>query len=511
MEFSKKIDALLTLTATTNAKLAQAVNVDRSQISRMRTGSRERPRKNDIIRQMADYFSKHCTDEYRLSALEKLTNDLRIHMDTSEEHLSTILFDWLCSNEDTSAKTSTERFIYKIDKFSSNDMENQPLRTMMPDNHLAGHGDFVIYNGNSGKRRAMLDFFSLILSSDARQRLLVSSDEKSDWYFEDSHFSQLLSNEISACVKKGIPITHIYTANRDLDIAIHTIEQWIPGYMLGNIRQYYYPMHRDKLYRRTFFIMPGVAALYSSSLSAQSECHMTILTIAENAINNYAMEFSDVLSLCKPMTTVYTAETGNELFARMEKISAETSDSILKFFSLPSHTMPNTIMERICKEANYPLNNKVYENYLYSIRSRMKSLENYHTLDIIKLAPIDEIRRGEVLIPHASFFLGASCYYSPSEYREHLQAIVDDLISHKNYDVIISQSSKLDSLAVFGIGYNTAIIFKQGDPVVILEIDEPQFACALIEFLYDFAEKERGKQNKQDTIDFLKNYISQIY
>lgn len=505
MEFYRKIDALLTLTSTTNAKLANAINIDRSQISRMRTGARERPKKNDILKLMAKYFAKHCLDEYRISALEKLTYDYRIRVDTSEDVLAAVLFEWLCTDEDIQ-----QPIVYHIGQFSTKNTELQLESKEESQHWFPENQDFVVYYGNAGKRQATKDFFNMLVSASSTQKLLVSSDERNEWFFENHNFTQMISKDFYACVKKGISCTQICTLSQDLDIALYTVRQWISGYMLGNLRQYYYPMHRDKLYRRTLMVIPGVAALYSSSLSNQTESYMTILTTVQDAVESYSKEFYDLLAFCKPMTTIYTSETADKLLSSTKRIQEELGESIFKFSSLPTHTFPLSIIEQICKPINSSLANKVYENYLNGAKARAKSLQNYRSVDIIKLVPIEQVRAGKVEISDSGFFSNSPYYYTPGLYKEHLQYVVDELEQYRNYEVIISESSDLDSLVLFGIGANTAIIVKQNDPCAVIEINEPNFACSFTEFLQHFAEKERKNKSKQETISILKKYISQI-
>lgn len=510
MEFYKKIDALLTLTSTTNAKIAAAINIDRSQISRMRTGARKRPRKNDIIRLIAKYFAKYCKDEYRLSALEKLTYDYRVHAGVSEDLLETIIFEWLCTDEDIQKMSSTERFLYQVEQFSANDFEAQTDFEKVGRNGTEQSGEYIIYYGNSGKRQAALDFFNIALSAKAVQRLLVSSDEPDEWVFEDSSFTKLIENASRLCVESGIVSTQIYTLSQDLDFALYTVRQWIWGYNKGNISQYYYPMHRDKLYRHTLMVIPKVAALCSASLGFKTESYMTVLTRIPDVVESYTKEFYDLLSFCKPMTTVYTAETEEKLFERLESLQAESKESIFKFSSLPTHTMPKAIMEHISSRENSHIANKAYENYKRGFKSREKSLEKYKSLDIIKLAPIEQVRAGRVEIPHTDLFSSHTYFYTADLYKQHLQFIADELENNENYDVIISEASDMDSLSICGIGTNTAIIVKSTEPFMVIEIDEPRFVCSFIEFLQDIAKKERKKTSRQQTLENLKEYIERI-
>ena len=56
MQFYEKLIFLQNLTQVTNRMLAHEIQVDPSQISRLRTGARGIPRNRDLIKAMSSYF-----------------------------------------------------------------------------------------------------------------------------------------------------------------------------------------------------------------------------------------------------------------------------------------------------------------------------------------------------------------------------------------------------------------------------------------------------------------------
>ena len=72
MEFADKLNYLMRRTDATNKELAQAISVDRSLISLLRTGKRGMPRNQEHIQNMAHFFAKNVTADYQRRALAEL-------------------------------------------------------------------------------------------------------------------------------------------------------------------------------------------------------------------------------------------------------------------------------------------------------------------------------------------------------------------------------------------------------------------------------------------------------
>lgn len=63
--FAQKLDFLMSLTNTHNIELAQAIDVDASAISRLRSGKRKLPKTQDFLPTMGAFFAKQLINEYQ--------------------------------------------------------------------------------------------------------------------------------------------------------------------------------------------------------------------------------------------------------------------------------------------------------------------------------------------------------------------------------------------------------------------------------------------------------------
>ena len=93
--FAEKLNVLMRLTSTTNSRLATAINVDPSLISKLRSGARTVSVKSDYLLPMSAYFGSKCADSYRsLTLLELIGADFGGDMVSS-------LVRWFLDDEKT--------------------------------------------------------------------------------------------------------------------------------------------------------------------------------------------------------------------------------------------------------------------------------------------------------------------------------------------------------------------------------------------------------------------------
>jgi len=506
MIFSEKLSALLALTMTKNSELARAIHIDQSQISRMKSGAREQPRKPQLTRLMADYFAKRCSDEYHLSALADLTGNFRIQGDITEHQLSDILFDWLNTKDEIKPKTRAEHFLYSISQYNA-DQSGECI--FESENWQPQEGDFAIYYGNEGKRQAIADFSKMISSTGKAYNILIVSDECQDWLCEDAKYEALFSQRLHAHVQAGCTFTHISAPTSNIDEALRTIQRWLPAYVTGAIREYYYPWLRDKLFRRTIFVVPGLGALYSESIGDTAPSRMTTFTTVPEVVETYAQKFEDYLALCKPMLEIFTEETMDKLPPYISSIIGGHDKRLHKFSSLPTYMLPSEIMENICKQEGTKIAKQCYDFHLYSAETMEKALKNHKIENMICLASPDAVRNGKVPIPNALLFK-KPYFYTVEEYKAHLQNIIDKLESTEKYNVIITNKAAENSLIIFVQGSERAVLIKAENPFTMVNVIESRLASAFCDYLSIMADAERHKQSRQGTIKQLKEYIASL-
>ena len=153
MKFHDKLNLLMTLQNIPNNKLAKALSLDPSLISRWRNGSRDLPKHSEYIESIAHYFVSNYKDKSRLCEL------LNIEYDNNTTPLSVIqnhLKAWLL-DEQSANGALVSRFIERLNQIKPS-IATSPLPEFVT---LAAHGKKLsveTYQGNAGKREAVIRF-----------------------------------------------------------------------------------------------------------------------------------------------------------------------------------------------------------------------------------------------------------------------------------------------------------------------------------------------------------------
>mgnify|MGYP000989947420 FL=1 len=155
--FAERFDALMNIAEVSNSLLSRAVHINSSHIGRLRTGARPLPKKHEYLEPMCRYLAEHIKKEYQCSALQKLTGigDAAFN---SVEHMARYLEQWLLETENDTAATTGRlisgfsRVVFSPAAAPGNlSVEEAPRK-------YARH----LY-GNAGKRKAVEQFFLMIL------------------------------------------------------------------------------------------------------------------------------------------------------------------------------------------------------------------------------------------------------------------------------------------------------------------------------------------------------------
>lgn len=508
MDFSEKFSALLSLTATKNVTLARAINIDTARISRMKTGVRKMPVKTALIRDISSYFASRFDSDYRLSALYELTSDVRLQMTVTEPSLASIIYDWLVS-PDMTPKSQTSRFLDRIGAFSM-----QGLGEVLPENkaHSPTLGDtgFIAYYNNEGKRQAVRDLTAFILALDAPCLIRVFTDESLDWVYEDSAFTRELAGYVGQVVQKGCRIQRVRPPDLSTESVFRSMERWLPAYMAGVLKIFYYPWTRDDLHRRTMVIIPGHIAMHSDSLAGQRECPMTVLTTDTKTVQLTDEHYSRILERCRPMMGVYTVDTTVKPAERLEAIEAIEDFGVYKSDRLSAHTMPAELLALIRRRGT-PCVQKMCDCLERGIALRAKVLERHIITDIISLPDLEQVLSGCAEIPGTKMSPDDCLYYTPEEYRLHLERILWYLENHSHYQALLLDKPLFENTDVYIKGDSYALLIKKEAPFALFEITERILASSLCEYLRHLMKDQLRLTLRTETVGRLQKELRRLH
>jgi len=508
MEFYEKLDFLMNITNTTNSALGQKVKIDPSYISRLRRGKRRALKEENIISSMAEYFANHCTDPYQLKSISDTLNNSE-PIDNANE-LQKAIVNWLIEDNTDEIK-AIETF---MDNFADTKDNNKLIKMDMKSKEknyskILPNENISIYYGVEGKRQAAEIFLQEVINSEIGQKLLLYSDEPTDWMSDRPDFTVRWTKLMIGILSKGIKIKIIHTISRDLDEMLKAINQWMPLYMTGLIEPYYYPKKRDGIFKQTMFICPDVSAVISNSVGNSIDYSPNLLIGDKDAIKAYSEVFNQYLSQCKQLIKIFSSKNKDSYLETLLCFEKEKSNTIIKTESLSILTMPENISLKILSRIGRS-NTDIIEyqkNRLHTFRQHLKDNFFY---EIVPKLDLGAIKNGKIKVSFSDLMNGETVYYTQEEYIQHLENLIYLLETYENFHIKLTESS--DSNYIIYVKEDVGVInAKTMVPSVAIAINEINLIATFWDFLRNIiGEKVFYNPNNMEEIKNLKEYINKI-
>ena len=505
MTFAEKLVFLMQLTSTSNKHLAEAVKVDPSLISLLRTGRRDAPRNTAHIKAMAAYFSKKIEGNYQRIALSEALGrkHLQILMDTDQ--LAGILLEWL-----TDGSNQVGQFLNTFERFS---LESPDSGTESNSEEFGQKMDLPnsAYYGNEGKRGAVKAFLDFLISRDTPGTILFSTDESFDWLYEDSKYLSQLKEGLLILLQRGFRVCRIASPIYTTEQAFDSMAQLIPLYLTGQVESYYYPRLRDNVFRRTFIILPETAAVISNSLNGQPMSRATIFIRDKRLTSAYAAEFKDFLSRCLPMMTTYsTAGSADELLRCISQFESDKGNRIQQSISLSSISSPPELIVKAVEGLPAGEAATIVDSLTRSQQLFRQSLEEYEIIDIHSIATAKEVRAGTVQMSNGYLSQQPPICYTPETYVMHLQSILELMEQYENYCAVLRPRDPKNHSLMVKDG-RQAILLRPDTPLTVFEVSQPNIAEACREYLMRIIKSNyTPEMQRQNTMSQLRQLISEL-
>lgn len=509
MTFAEKLDLLMNITRTTNSLLAHNISLDASFISRLRRGVRTPAESAGYIPAMARYFARLCNTDYQIAALiEAIKKSSHVKPHESET-MENLLLQWLLEKMPDHLG-SIDDFLKEVGRFqfkkpvpATSDIaaliEPSPLK------------DVEIFFSIEGKRTAVLQFLSLVIQNKTPQTLLLYSNEDLSWLSEDPAYFTRWAALMLQVLKNGNRIKMIHTINRDFDEMLTGIKGWVPIYMTGSVEPYYCPKTRDGIFRRTLFIAPQTAAVTSSSVRDGIQNTANLLFTCQEAIQALHSEYNDFLTLCRPLMRIFNPFNPGSYLETLTEFEAEKGHTILKTNTLSSITMPAPLALRHTDH----LANAAAESMLAYQKEKasrfLALLEDHCFTEILTLPDLETVQQGNAVMGFSDMPGGIPAYYTPEEYKEHLENVVRLLKTHKNYHIRLTADKQLDGSMLYakeGVG---VLVGKTTSPSVIFAVNESNMTSAFWDYMNTHLLKDtEEKYDRRHTISRLESFAAQL-
>lgn len=273
MVFAEKLKLIMQLTQTTNSRLAAAINVDPSLISRLKSGDRFVSSKSDYLSNMAEYFGSKCNDSFRsLTMLEILGAGFG-------EDIVFALERWFLDESIEPKKESISEF-YSPLSGRKNKIRNEK---------------YSYFHGTDAMSRAA-GFINDLAEQNGKVKVIkMLSDCNNGRGSVD--LLECCAETILSQAENGTEIIRVVPNFTDMQCAINDIFTGFSILEECRLECYYYHNFKEGVFNNRLLVIPDAAVMVSESVS-ENGVEPTIVITDKKAVGDYDKLFDEYISYC---------------------------------------------------------------------------------------------------------------------------------------------------------------------------------------------------------------------
>ena len=461
------------ITNTSNTTLASAVGIDNSAVSLYRNGKRKCPRNKEVLKKMADYFAGSIKLNYQRKALALAADYSRFNHSRPVSEYSQMLYLWL--TDELPVQNDLVDSILNENVSSSSTDYIQGIRTI----DVVPNATSVLYR-SEGKKQSILSFVNYLLTLDNPKTIYVWVDDDVYSIFDNKEIIASLHELIIRLLDYGYEICQISPSPVNTTQFFEEFFYWVPAYLTGRVKSYYYPRMRDNLFSKISIVYPGYAAVYSDSLSSIPDKTFTVLTAESAIVSIKEIEFKTFLSYCRPTMNIY--ESAEDVSTCFHRFLSTPVAHIQKGLSLPPATMPDELVTQFLNDNPDSLGVSMRIAY-----QRDKMYDNLRNVDICPLATVNQVLSGRVPVIFPVVKQEVPIYYTPRTYALHLKNILEIMDTYPDYFFVPIEYNPDDNVCIIVNEGSEALLVRTALPSMVLDFNHPQLVQNFQEYLYRIA------------------------
>jgi len=513
MQFSEKINLLMKMANTTNTKLANALGIDPSLVSRWRTGAREPSDDSRYIQLIGIYFATQARQDFQRVALLELTGHQMEDKNVSETLIAEYLTRWLMGESKISVK-SIQVLLDSIGTAGS--ISHAIQEVSIPAEPMGEPVHTLSFSGINGMRSAVIKLLIQAMSTPEKGRkLYLYSDESMDWIIENPEFLKQWVFLMSTCIRRGMRIEVIHTLSRDSNELAIAVQRWLPFYMTGAIVSYYYPHKRDDMFKHTSFTLEGCCTVFSTSVRGQNRDTVQYVYSQDAAIVAGAQEgFLRQLALCKPLVRTFIGKETRRYVDETLTLFSGTSTNGVGLQGLMLSAMQPALLEKMLRRnaAEESLIQELVAQQEKRIDTMKAHLKDKTFQMVISLPRITDVLKGKVVAIIPELLLQHPVSYLPMEFHEHLRGIIELLEEFELLDlVIIPNKHMLHNVQIFAMQNSGMLVLKHNDPKFVFISEQKDLISAMIGYIRQVASRvPKREKNKAYVTEKLREFAKRV-
>lgn len=474
MPFAEKLSFLIHITKTSNKELAAALSVDPSMISLMRTGKRKLSKNPEQAKKMALFFAKRCPAAFQRQALSEMLGQASISPSMPTEMLASSLESWLQGESDSIAGT----FLTGIQSLP---LYSEAAQTPPTVPAPASEGQTLFFYGEEGRREVMTLMMQEMQKVETPGSILTVVDDNLEWLLSDYLLTKKIQSGFLEMTERGFTVHQIMPPMNYINRYAESLQFWLPIYATGQAKVYYYPRLRGNLYRHSIIVVPGRCAQFSASVGVGTTSDITMFTTDLKLVSAFEKQFQQHVALCRPALNVH--RDYQDFTPSFVEMLSQEGDTIQAINSLSVNSMPRELLEWCIREAGNTVWAKGFEMHLAQIPHFEERLQQGPYIDMCHLASAAEVRAGTVPVVTFSKEYPGQSHYTPETYCLHLKNILRLMEQYENYFFLPLDKKEFSNYNLFVNEGGKALIVRNVEPFILLEIRRPPMVTALREYL----------------------------
>ena len=315
--FLDNLKAVIDTLGISNITLAKALNYDPSYVSRLLRNERHPADLPVFIDECAEWISVHCDQpgdcELLGSVLETDSAQL-----TAPDARREALISYLSSHTASDAAPAMHEFLSVLDAFDFDAFAKEiGFDTLKIPNVPFTRHNARYYEGIDEIKEADIDWIKATVLGRSVDDVIMFSDMPISEMGEDDTFVKQYSFGLAAAIKKGLTLHMIHDVHRPMDEMLIGLKNYIPMYMTGQIKPYYFPSVTGAPFHHLLKVS-GNAALEGTVIQGHHKDARYYMTRKPGEVQHYQKKAQALLHHAKPLMHIYRENEEDKLKAYLE-------------------------------------------------------------------------------------------------------------------------------------------------------------------------------------------------
>lgn len=535
MVFGQKLDFLIKTFNSSNSKLARAIRVDPSLVSKWRRGNRTPAPDSPHVPLIISYFLNINALQHQKDALmDVLRSAYPAIKDFGSVQAHKAVADWLFMTEDTAGSShvpppvgvhsiSINNMFAKM-SILSNISDTVDVMTPQAKSDITikpgEQGSYEVFKGLEGKRQAVMNFLSLVMSSPRPLELLLFSEEDLAWLVGDPEFFMNWGRVLRQVLLSGHKVTIIHHVNRDPARIMSVIDQWVPLHLTGRLESYYYPKYTEKVIKSTLFIARGTAAIIAVTPENGHDTNYTFFHRDPLVIRLAEENYLAFLLTCRRLVHIYKSGSMGDYYREICALEERPGFLYVLKNAPTSLTMPVRLYKKLLDGLGLSASEKKERLELHQKRTANfnRNLLSHRYREFINIEAFEtNLTDSEHTYNGLELFNDRAVRCSAADYIEHISHIIDLLRKYENYEVILFKLHEIDNAQrmYLTVKEDSSVVLSTCDdlghkPIAIIA-NQDNIANAFEEYFDTLVEHvPASRRNKSTVIKKLQDRVDQI-